>query len=98
MTPTLNMAVRTIAMAASDDTAFRTSKVSNTAARTAAIIAPMNRPFRPPQTKPIAMPGKTAWVSPSLMNSSPRKVTSTPTTPATTLSTSSTMSARAMKG
>ena len=84
MTPTLKVAVSTIAIAASDAMPARSSQVSATAAASAAIVAPGRSPAVPPTASPIARPGKTACVSPSLMNSSPRRFTSTPTMPATT--------------
>ena len=60
MMPTLNIAVKTMAIAASEDTDWRTIRVRMTAANSAATIAPANSPSRPPQTKPMAIPGKTA--------------------------------------
>src|SRR5215217_877359 len=98
MTPTLNAAVSTIAMAASEVTPARSRSVSTTAAASAAIAAPGRRPAVPATANPTARPGNTACVSPSLMNSRPRRFTSTPTTPATTASTSITRSARPMNG
>src|SRR6218665_2165772 len=98
MTPTLKVAVRTIAMLESEGVRDRFRMVSTTAATSAAITAPGSTPAIPPTARPSARPGNTAWLRPSLINSSPRREDSTPITPAATESAQSTRSARRRNG
>ena len=97
-TPTLNIATRTTATAASEETPRRASRLRNTVAAAAARAAPHSRPPEPANATPAAMPGKTACVNPSVRNSKPRKLTKTPTIPAVMPSVTSTITARTMKG